>query len=238
MSESASTASGVSPSDASVASNARRRRHRFTGASGLPRAGFGFRIHGVLATAVGLLGIFSSSSLEVEAQDLSLSAKTQVSVLSNVLLFDRTFRERAGEEIVVGILYHSDVRSSARAKDDFLAALSDGTLERTLEMPVRVELLEIRGGGVIPAGLGEGWIDLLYIMPLRAVGIPQITDISRQHGILTVTAVPGYVEEGISLGLGSRNGRPEILVNQEGAAAEGAELSSEILKLARLAGVQ
>jgi hypothetical protein len=42
------------------------------------------------------------------------------------------------------------------------------------------------------------------------------------------------VDEGIAIGLDLKAERPEIVVNLEGARAEGADFTAQLLKLARL----
>jgi hypothetical protein len=66
------------------------------------------------------------------------------------------------------------------------------------------------------------------------VAIEEIVAISRAHRITTLTGVPGFVEKGIALGLALRAERPLILVHLVAARAEGADLDSQLLKLARV----
>jgi len=76
--------------------------------------------------------------------------------------------------------------------------------------------------------------DVVYLTPLRSFDVRSISQTGRDLGILTLTGVPEYVELGIAIGLDRERGRPRILVNLEAAIAGGADLSSELLKLARM----
>jgi hypothetical protein len=81
------------------------------------------------------------------------------------------------------------------------------------------------------AGTG---IDLIYVAPLRAVGIDLITRLTRGLHVLTCTGVPEYVTAGIGLGISEYGGRPRILIHLEATLAEGSHFSSELLQLARI----
>ena len=72
------------------------------------------------------------------------------------------------------------------------------------------------------------------LRPRSPVAIEEIVAISRAHKITTLTGVPEYVEKGIALGLTLRAERPAILVDLNGARAEGANFNSQLLKIARV----
>ena len=82
--------------------------------------------------------------------------------------------------------------------------------------------------------LADRGIDVLYVAPLRSVEIRALSRISREGGALTFTGVPEYLRMGLAVSVGSRRGRPEILINADAAAAEGVLFSSELLKIATL----
>jgi hypothetical protein len=57
----------------------------------------------------------------------------------------------------------------------------------------------------------------------------------QNKSILTITGVPSYVEGGISIGLGLKsNSKPEILVNMGSIKSEKHDISSQLLKLAKI----
>jgi hypothetical protein len=57
----------------------------------------------------------------------------------------------------------------------------------------------------------------------------------QESGVLSISAVPSLVESGdFSIGIGTKGGRPQILVNLSRLEAEGHQVSSELLKLAKV----
>ena len=74
----------------------------------------------------------------------------------------------------------------------------------------------------------------IYEPPLRAVDIQRIAAATRARHVRSLTAVPGAVADGVAVGLGTRAQRPEILGHLTAAAAEGAEFTAQLLRIARI----
>jgi len=84
------------------------------------------------------------------------------------------------------------------------------------------------------ASLRSEKIDLIYIAPLLGTAISGILDASEEAQVLTSTGVPEFVEEGVAVGIGSRGGKPQIVINRDASIAQGAEFSSDLLNVARI----
>jgi hypothetical protein len=158
----------------------------------------------------------------------------QISLASRILSFDHELKSRVGDEIVIGIVYQDQFRSSLNARDAFLEAHRSGIGTEITGLPVRCVPLAFRDTARLAEAAVEHDLDVLYIAPLRAVSIGALANLSRRRHILTITGVPEYVANGIAVGIGSEAGRPKILINLDGANAEGADFSSELLKLSQI----
>jgi hypothetical protein len=77
-------------------------------------------------------------------------------------------------------------------------------------------------------------IDILYVAPLRTVEPASIAVASRDTQTLTLTGVPAYVEAGLAVGIGTRGGKPQIIVNLPASRAEGSRFSAKLLRLCRI----
>ncbi len=170
----------------------------------------------------------------VWAQEMAVPVEVQLQLFARILPFDRQLRERVGDEIVVGVVYQRRLRASLNAMNAVSAAL-DGEL-RIADLPVRHVPLDAGDGAKLTTAIATHDVDVLYICPLRAIDFGVLTAASRAHGVLTYTGVPDYVAEGVAVGIGTRAGRPLIMINLEAARAEGAEFSSELLKLVHVVG--
>ena len=163
-----------------------------------------------------------------------MPAPMQASLFAKILKFDRNLKARAGKELKIGVLYQKKVRSSLEAHEEFLQAMCGDPRQRIEGLPVRCVAVEWTGAPDLEAAVAREGIRVLYVAPLRAVAIEEIVAISRARKITTLTGVPEFVEKGIALGLTLRAERPLVLVHLAAARAEGADLNSQLLKLARV----
>jgi hypothetical protein len=176
-----------------------------------------------VALAVGM----SVAIPTLAAQEVPVPVRVQVPLLLRILSFDRNLARRRAGDLVVAVLYQSRNRSSLAIAEEVTLLL--GSLSSTEAVGIDLDkVTDLR------AALAQSGGQVLYVSPLRGVEISGIVRVSRGAGVTTVTGVPRYVEEGISIGLDLKAERPEIVVNLEGARAEGADFTAQLLKLARL----
>ncbi|MDP6775356.1 MAG: YfiR/HmsC family protein [Candidatus Latescibacteria bacterium] len=168
----------------------------------------------------------------VRAQEMPVPVPIQAALFTKILAFDRSLPPTDPEGLVVAVLYQEKVRSSVNAKDEWIEAIesigSDGRLEASC-LPI-----DITDPNVLRASLTNRGIHAIYVTPLRAVEIREITAASRSLKIRTFTGVPEYVGAGIGVGIGMKGERPEILINLDASKAEGTDFRARLLKLARI----
>lgn len=164
-------------------------------------------------------------------QDAPVPMALQVSLFERLWTFDRSHEARLEDGLVIGVLYQSRVRSSALAKDAFVAAAASLT---TSGPDARIVEIDYRDPVALQSALTQERIDIVYVTRLRAVDIRDVAAVTRAARTLTCTGVAEYVSLGVSVGIELRDGRPKILVNRKASRQEGATFTSELLKLARL----
>lgn len=171
----------------------------------------------------------------IKAQDdVVVPASVQAALFAKIATFDRTLPAAAKKTLVIGVLYQRRVRASLEFKDDLVRALAAVPGQRIANMAFHVTAIDWDGIEDIGALLDREAVQILYVTPLRAVSIEQIAAAAKSRGVRTWTAVPDYVERGLGIGIGLRGDRPLILVNLPQAQAEGCDLSSQLLRLARV----
>lgn len=166
------------------------------------------------------------------AQEMGLPVESQWSLFDRILAFDRTFKDRTRDQLVVGVLFQEANRASRNARNDILEASLSVPSRMLRSETIRFVSLEASTAGELRRRLEQEGVDILYVTPLRAHDIAAVSQVSGDLGVVTMTGVREYVEDGIGLGLGMRGGRPEILVNLDVCRKAGMDLSSELLKLA------
>jgi len=195
-----------------------------------PRAG------SQLVTGLLLLGLTVLVPPSVAAQEVAVPVAVQVPILVKILNFDRKLPERAGDRLVVGVLYQSRYRTSANVAHEVcrsLLQLPTGSLGALELSCVAIDLDAIPA---LDVALKRERIRVLYVSPLRAISLGEVISASRAAQITTLTGVPRYVETGLAIGVDMKGERPEIVINLAASRAEGAELTAHLLKLARVVG--
>jgi hypothetical protein len=155
-------------------------------------------------------------------------------LFAKILAFDRNLASRAGDHIVLGILYQHTFRSSSQTKDEVIRSMSAAGITSIGGKTVSVEVIDLEDAVDVGAVLEAKKVSLAYITPLRAFDVGSILDATQREKILTLTGVSGYAERGVSIAIGMKNQRPEIVINLPSARTEGAEFNSHFLKLVRV----
>lgn len=162
-----------------------------------------------------------------------LAITLQFPLLLKVLQFDRNLSSRAGEDIVIGVVYQGRFRASARACDEIRKAARVAGSERIAERRINVVEIDLERVKLRDT-LDSLNVDVVYVAPLRATDIVTITGVTRELHITTVTGIEDYVRQGLAVGLGISQEKPRVLINIEASRAEGADFSSRLLSLAQV----
>ena len=162
-----------------------------------------------------------------------LAMTVQYPLLLKILQFDRNLPQRAGQEIVIGVVYQGRFRASARACEELRKAARNTDTERIAERRVNVVVLDLERVKLRDV-LDSLKVNVIYVAPLRATDISALTDITREMHVTTVTGNEAYVRQGLAVGLGVFQEKPRVFVNLEASRAEGADFSSQLLRLAQV----
>ena len=167
-------------------------------------------------------------------QEMAVPVGVQYPLLLKVLVFDRNFEARSGDELVMGIMYQSEHRRSDNVKDALLQTIEESPLRTVKGVPVRAAPIDISHLTDLSGALARHQVDIVYVAPLRAFDLERIVRVSRERKVTTMTGIPEYCDAGIAVGIDLRGGKPEILIDVHAARAEGAEFSSRLLRLCKI----
>jgi len=188
----------------------------------------------VSAKRIGLIIILISLwTTKSRAQEIAVPVNLQFPLFSKILTFDRNLKPRVGKEIVIGIVYQRKFRRSLNVKNELVETMSKSPVKKVENIPIRQVSIDIDRVDLANAVVKNN-IDVLYITPLRAIGMETITSVSRAKQVLTLTGVPDYVESGLAVSIGIKGKKPQIIINLAAAKAEGVNFSSQLLKLAKV----
>jgi hypothetical protein len=180
-----------------------------------------------------LLVCAGTSTASMIAQEMPVPVELQASLLPRILSFQRLGPQGRNDNITVGILHQSQVRSSFVCANEIAEHLP-----RFLKNPdgsaASCVLIEYVSQADLSHRISVEGVTLVYVAPLRSVDINELAKLLQNRHLLSFTGVPSYVEEGLVLGVETVGNHPKIVVNLSAARAAGVELSSQLLKLSRV----
>lgn len=181
--------------------------------------------------SIGIVLLLSCTA--AAAQEMAVPVDVQVPLLLKILTFERNLRGHRSQPLRLGVLFQSQVEESREAFDAFTATAAKGPM-RLGSRAIEIVPIDAADDAEVARVLGTAPIDVLYVAPLRAIAISAITKLTRQREIITLTGVPAYVDQGLSVGVDARGGRTRVVINLGAHRAEGAEFSAQLLKMARI----
>ncbi len=177
--------------------------------------------------------IFSLLVSTAATQDMAVPVDLQYELFLKIISFERSLMSRNNNSLVIGILYQSRYSTSRNTKDEFLKTLLDHPVKEIKGCPIKYALIDVMTEDVSESIAAHN-VSILYLTPVRALDIEQIAETCRSHKILSLSGVPEYCERGLSVAIGQKGAKPEIIINLNAAKAEGTDFSSQLLKLAKI----
>ena len=166
------------------------------------------------------------------AQQSDVPVNVQIPLLFKILSYDRALKANPENKIIIGLAYQGHNKYSRYMKEEIeeYTNANPGHIGTTQIKMLFIDLDQKD----LDDFIGGKKIAVLYVAPLRAYDIGGMLSVTQKEKIITVTGVQEYVEKGISVGVGLRSDKPVILINLRSAKAEGADFSSQLLKLAKI----
>jgi len=168
------------------------------------------------------------------AQEMPVRVRDQFPILLKALTFDRSLSTRCADTLVIGILYQSRFRQSEDAKKEFMSIGQEIASSRAEEIPVRFVPIDLSLGTILHAEILAHRVNTLYVTPLRGTDLKRVIEATRKSKVLTLTGISAYVDSGLSIGVESKDRQPSLVINRRAYRAEGADLDSQLLEIARI----
>ena len=167
------------------------------------------------------------------AQGMVQPASVQVPIILKVLTYDRQFEARARGAVTIGIIHDPTDPASAQAMSEVSDTLYEARDKTVKRLPIRYFQIEYTGSEDLARFSEEKAISVYYLAPgLSPEALEGVLEVSHARGITTITGVPDYVERGVSVGIGERRNRPQILINLPASRSEGSEFDASLLRIA------
>jgi hypothetical protein len=165
------------------------------------------------------------------AQTAQLPVAVQADLMVKVAGFDRNFRARAGDRVIV-ILAAAEDSASTRAALEMKSALS--RVPRIADLPHEEQIVTSNSPAVIAAAARDRRAAIVYFAPGFTKQIPAIREAFSSINVLTVAAVPEYVPSGVVLGFDLVSGHPKLLVHVPQARKQQVAFPASVLNLMKV----
>jgi hypothetical protein len=168
------------------------------------------------------------------AQRQALPGARQASILSRVLVYDENLKNRAGDAVVVAVLYRGSHHGSQAAADDIYSGFKTFESFAIRGLPFRVVRIAYTDAEHLRAAIRERGVDAVYVCAGMDDDLSAITTITRDNKILSMAGVEDFVARGLSVGVFVEESKPVIYLNKVASEAEGASFSIDFVRLARV----
>jgi len=183
------------------------------------------------AGLIGLLLLFATLG---NAQEMPVPVELQLPLFTKILTFDKNLERCAGDSLRITVVYQKLYRYSDNTREAFFSTAGIMGLRKINGIPIVLLSHDLHTAEELQKFISEQKIDIIYIAPLRAVPVDEITGLSRELKVLSISGVTDYMQQGVSVGLDIKGDKPEIIINKNNSGQEGADFSSRLLHLARI----
>jgi hypothetical protein len=183
----------------------------------------------VVVSGALLLGL---STLRAAAEEGALPVALQAELLVKLAGYDRSFLQRAGDRVRVGLLVKPNDGDSMRAAEQMQAALARVTTIAGLAHDETIIAYE--KAAALPEICRSQRLAILFVTPGFRNDIEPIRAALDGVDVLTASGVPDYVKAGVVLGFDVANGRPQLLVHLGQAKRQNVVLRSDVLRLMKV----
>jgi hypothetical protein len=158
----------------------------------------------------------------------------QAVILTRALAYDDKLHNRAGDSVVVAVVFKAGQGSSESAADAMLRAFKALEGVKVRDLPLRAVKLAYTSRDALHGAIASQGIDVLYLCPGLESDQVAIKETSHRDHVLTIGSREGSLQSGSALGVFLIDGKITIMVNLAESKEEGAAFSSELLRLARV----
>jgi hypothetical protein len=182
------------------------------------------------ATACALAGVPVGA-----AEAMPFPPDVQIALLLKVLTYDRSFQYKAKSGVTIGVVYVPTDPDSVKAKDEVLSTLSRVSDRTIKNLPIKFVALEYKDAASLEKAVRANRVNVFYIAPGNAAGLPALLKMSKTFAITSATGVPEFVERGVAIGIGIKaDKKPDILINLPASRTEGSDFDASLLRIARV----
>ena len=158
----------------------------------------------------------------------------QATIIARVFSYDYKLKARAGESLVIAVLFKSGDAASESAAQGWFEGFKALVGTKVQGLPLSVVKLAFTNPAQVRAAVAAQGIDVLLVSDHLEAELGAIKELSRSKKLMTVAGKEAYVPQGLTLGVFADGERNQIEVNLTAARAEDVSFSSDLLRLAKI----
>jgi len=188
----------------------------------------------ILLFLILLMPVSSSAQPRHDVTQEAVPEEIQVPIFLKILTYDRSLEAKVKDTIRIGVLYFPDNERSKKNKDAITENLKlnkDKTINGVHFSFIEIEFSTEKSLAEV---IKEKRVNILYVTSDGSHALEGISTITRAERILTLTGRVDYVSQGISVGLGVKEEKPQVVINLPSARAEGSDFSANLLKVCKV----
>ena len=187
-----------------------------------------------LAAAFLLAVVPAPAAARSAAESMPVPVSLQIPLILKILTYDRNLEARAPGELRIGIVIAPRDPASARVREEVTGvfeSLADKTVKR---LRLRTVVLEYGSAAQMEGAMRSAGVDVLYVAPGNGANVEELARLAQAQRIVTTTGVPAYVPQGIAVGIGVQQDRPQILINLPASRSAGSEFDASLLRIVKI----
>jgi len=186
----------------------------------------------VLRSALATVTLLIVPSPLLAEEDVGVPIALQIELLLKVASYDKNLPARARGIVRISVLTRRESAQSSHVAQQALRALSGKSIK---DLPVEASELAWSDAPAVARAVKERGVAILYVTP--GFGAGEMQAIAKALGgvsVLSAGALARFVETGVVVCFDLVGGKPKLLIHLRRAREQGVDLSSQVLKLARV----
>ncbi|MBC7364781.1 MAG: YfiR family protein [Candidatus Aminicenantes bacterium] len=177
---------------------------------------------------------------QTASQEYYLGPEKELELLKKILIFERSWKLKAKNQLVIGILYQKSFSLSQWAMEDWIKLMTElPESDRQIDgLPIVIKEIDLDSVQPLESALKELQVNFLYLTPLDLKNkdrlLKNIIYICQRQKVGTLTGTSSYLDSGVAIGFIWKDKKAQITINLEAAKSQGLNFSSQFLRLITL----
>ncbi|HZU84517.1 MAG TPA: YfiR family protein, partial [Polyangiaceae bacterium] len=166
------------------------------------------------------------------AEESPVPVSRQAELLVHVAAYDRNLPARAQGVARVLVVTNPDDADSRAAGAAMQLALR--RYDKIAGLPAQVTVVAFPGGPQLAAACRDGHVSIVYVTPGADAVLSELVTALDGVDVLTASAIPRFVAQGIVLGFDLVSGKPTLMINLPQAKRQNVAIDPKVVQLMRL----